>query len=156
VGVVGDDWAPYSEASSQMGKSAYVVERWGTGLGRWIMFELSGTDRESWTPCLSERLLLFKFAGTGMALVGRGNRWPEEGTWCCSRRRASFPEGLVVRVGDGGGELLEKALGMEVSVNGSKRLVDFTVEITVASACEGVDWVMVGIGGEGWRPCFPR
>jgi hypothetical protein len=89
-----------------------------------------------------------------MAFEGRGNRGPDDG--CCSRRRASFPEGLFERVGDGGAELLEKALGMEESVNGSKRLVDFTVEITVASACEGVDLVIVGIGGEGWRPCFPR
>lgn len=91
-----------------------------------------------------------------MAFEGRGNRGPDDGTWCCSRRRASFPEGLLERVGDGGAEVLEKALGMEVSVNGSKRLFDFTVEITVASACEGIDLVVVGIGGEGWRPCFPR
>jgi hypothetical protein len=71
--------------------------------------------------------------------------------WVCLRR-ARLPEGLA-SVGDGGGEISEVE---GLSRKGSKLLV----EIMETSACEGVwfdgDCATVVIGGEGWRPCFPR
>jgi hypothetical protein len=82
--------------------------------------------------------------GTGIA-----SACTREGKGVCCLRFTDFREGTV---GDEGLDEREESL----SRKGSKELVEFVEEITVASACRGIccncGWVI----GECRRPCFPR